>query len=75
MPTGLKDFQQVAFKCPCCKHVMNEAEIRQIMLEFARIQNGGRWGKRNIRDAKDQGPTQMSARGALPRGPWGKALI
>jgi len=76
MPTGLADFQQVAFKCPCGTHVMNEAEIRQIMLEFARIQKGGRWGSRNVRDTtKDRRPTELSARSALPRGPWAKSLI
>lgn len=49
----------------CCQHVLNEIEIRQIMLEFARIQKGGRLGARKIRNSESK-PSARIATGSLP---------
>jgi hypothetical protein len=66
MPIQSKDLFQHAFKCPCCSHVMTEAEIRAVMIEYARLQRGGRLGKKYIRDNKNAPATQRFERAAVP---------
>src|SRR3954453_7326563 len=65
MPNTSTGLFQHAFKCPCCSHVMSEAEIRAVMIEYARLQKGGRLGKKYIRDNKDERGTERYERGVV----------